>query len=178
MHISRMSWRTSAGELGRPPRVAIPSATTLEVYASEATTTISGLEDLPDQPCRWNRSDGSVHSAVGCRVTANQRSWRRPWPKTRNANRHSKVTVGTTQRSTAAIASARLRRNVRQVCDGGPRCRIMTWRPQRPRQVGDERTEQSEDRKHRTDDALILPLWAKPDGIFGNDRCKNARCGA
>src|SRR5262249_14734655 len=43
----------------------------------------------------------------------------------RNANRLSNVTVGTTQRSIAAIASAWLRRNVRQVCDGGPRCRIM-----------------------------------------------------
>src|SRR5215475_7459197 len=31
-----------------------------KVYASEATATISGLEDLPDQPCRWNRSDGPV----------------------------------------------------------------------------------------------------------------------
>jgi len=29
------------------------------------------------------------------------------------------------QRSIAAIASAWLRRNVRQFCDGGPRCRIM-----------------------------------------------------
>ena len=39
--------------------------------------------------------------------------------------RRSNVTVGTTQRSIAAIASAWLRRNVRQFCDGGPRCRIM-----------------------------------------------------
>ena len=42
---------------------------------------------------------------------------------TTNANRHSNVKVGTTQRSIAAIASAWLRRNVRQFCDGGPRCR-------------------------------------------------------
>ena len=41
------------------------------------------------------------------------------------ANRHSNVRVGTRQRSTAAIASAWLRRNVRHVCDGGPRCLIM-----------------------------------------------------
>ena len=65
------------------------------------------------------------HSAVGCRVTANQSSCRRPWPMMRNANRHSNVRVRTTQRSIAAMASAWLRRNVRQVCDGGPRCRIM-----------------------------------------------------
>ncbi len=50
---------------------------------------------------------------------------RRPWPTTRNANRHSNVRVGTTQRSIAAMASAWLRRNVRHVCDGGPRRRIM-----------------------------------------------------
>ena len=35
------------------------------------------------------------------------------------------VRVGTTQRSIAAMASAWLRRNVRQVCDGGPRRLIM-----------------------------------------------------
>src|SRR5262245_39336189 len=46
---------------------------------------------------------------------------------TRKANRHSKVRVGTRQRSIAAIASAWLRRNVRHVCDGGPRCLIMYW---------------------------------------------------
>src|SRR5262245_45101586 len=33
--------------------------------------------------------------------------------------------VGTTQRSIATMASAWLRRDVRQVCDGGPRRRIM-----------------------------------------------------
>ena len=33
--------------------------------------------------------------------------------------------VETTQRSIAAMASTWLRRNVRQVCDGGPRCRVM-----------------------------------------------------
>src|SRR5215470_3127123 len=65
------------------------------------------------------------HSAVGCLVTANQRSCRRPWLTTRKANRHSKVRVGTRQRSTAAIVFAWLRRNVRHVCDGGPRCLIM-----------------------------------------------------
>jgi hypothetical protein len=36
-----------------------------------------------------------------------------------------KVRVGTTQRSIAAMASAWLHRNVRQVWDGGPRRRIM-----------------------------------------------------
>src|SRR5437764_13220678 len=65
------------------------------------------------------------HSAVGCRVTANQSSCLRPCPNTRNANRRSNVSVGTTQRSIAAMACAWLRRNVRQVCDGGPRRRIM-----------------------------------------------------
>jgi hypothetical protein len=49
----------------------------------------------------------------------------RPCPNTRNANRHSNVRVGTTQRSIAAMAAAWLRRNVRHVCDGGPRRRIM-----------------------------------------------------
>src|SRR5438034_8033578 len=39
--------------------------------------------------------------------------------------RRSNVSVGTTQRSIAAMACAWLRRNVRQVCDGGPRRRIM-----------------------------------------------------
>jgi hypothetical protein len=63
--------------------------------------------------------------SLGCRVTANQSSCRRRWPTTRNANRHSNVSVGPTQRSISAIASAWLRRNVRQVCDGGPRRRIM-----------------------------------------------------
>src|SRR6266849_4265828 len=37
----------------------------------------------------------------------------------------AKVRVGTTHRSIAAVASAWLRRNVRQLCDGGPRRRIM-----------------------------------------------------
>src|SRR5262245_29558807 len=44
------------------------------------------------------------HSAVGCLVTANQRSCRRPWLTTRKANKHSNVSVGTRQRSAAAIA--------------------------------------------------------------------------
>src|SRR5215469_14113328 len=65
------------------------------------------------------------HSAVGCVVTANHNSRRRLWLTTRNANRHPNVRVGTTQRSIAAMASAWLRRNVRHVCDGGPRCLIM-----------------------------------------------------
>jgi hypothetical protein len=69
------------------------------------------------------------YSAVGCRVTANHISCRRPWPNTRNANRHSKVSVGTTRRSIAAMASAWLRRNVRQVCDGGPFAGSCIWRP-------------------------------------------------
>jgi hypothetical protein len=38
---------------------------------------------------------------------------------------HPNVRVGTTQRSIAVMASAWLRRNVRHVCDGGPRCLIM-----------------------------------------------------
>jgi hypothetical protein len=37
------------------------------------------------------------HSAVGCLVTANHNSCRRPWPRTTKANSRSKVTVGTTQ---------------------------------------------------------------------------------
>ena len=60
------------------------------------------------------------HSAVGCRVTSNHSSCRRPWPSTRNANNRSKVRVGTTHRSMAAIACAWFRRNVFQLCDGGP----------------------------------------------------------
>jgi hypothetical protein len=74
-------------------------------------------ECLGDLPCS--------HSAVGCLVTANQRSCRRPWLTTRKANKHSNVRVGTRQRSIPAIVSAWLRRNVRHVCDGGPGCLIM-----------------------------------------------------
>src|SRR5262249_21291241 len=48
------SWRASqARNRCRPDECG-------EVYASEATTTISGLEDILGQPCRWNRSDGPV----------------------------------------------------------------------------------------------------------------------
>src|SRR6266566_2777616 len=47
-------------------------------------------------------------------------SCRRPWPRTRNANKRSKVRVGTTNRSMAAIASAWFRRNVFQLCEGVP----------------------------------------------------------
>jgi hypothetical protein len=43
-----------------------------------------------------------------------------PWPSTRNANNRSKVRVGTTSRSMAAIACAWLRKNVFQPCDGDP----------------------------------------------------------
>jgi len=59
------------------------------------------------------------HSAVGCRVTSNHTSCRRSWPRTKNANKRSKVTVRTTHISMAAIASALLRRNIFQLCDGG-----------------------------------------------------------
>jgi len=65
------------------------------------------------------------HSAVGCRVTSNHSSCRRLWPKTRNANSSSKVTVGTTHMSMEAIASALFCRKVFQVCDGGFRRRMM-----------------------------------------------------
>ena len=46
------------------------------------------------------------HSAVGCRVTSNHNSCRRPCPTTKKANSRSNVTVGTTHISIAAIASA------------------------------------------------------------------------
>ena len=59
------------------------------------------------------------NSAVGYRVTSNRNSYLLPWPRTRNANKRSKVSVGTTHTSMAAIASALLRRNVFQVCEGG-----------------------------------------------------------
>src|SRR5438270_12377411 len=65
------------------------------------------------------------HSAVGCRVTSNHSSCRRPWPRTRNANKRSKVRVGTTHRSMAAIACAWFRRNVFQLCEGGVPPRTM-----------------------------------------------------
>ena len=48
-----------------------------------------------------------------------------PWPIMTKANRGSKCTVGTKHRSIAAIASAWLRRNVRQLCEGGCRRRII-----------------------------------------------------
>ena len=41
------------------------------------------------------------------------------------ANRHSNVRVGTTHRSIAAMVSAWLRKNVCQICNGGPRCLII-----------------------------------------------------
>ena len=65
------------------------------------------------------------HSAVGCRVTSNHSSCRRPWPRTTNANKRSKFSVGTTHISTAAIASAWFWRNVLQDCEGGLRSRTM-----------------------------------------------------
>ena len=73
------------------------------------------LDDLLRQPLR--RRDAGLprtREAVGDRGSRPEK-----------ANRHSNVRVGTRQRSIAAIASAWLRRNVRHVCDGGPRCRIM-----------------------------------------------------
>ena len=73
------------------------------------------ISSLSDQPVC------ASHSAVGCLVTANQSDCRRPWPTTRNANRHSKLMMGTTQRSIAVMASVWLRRTVRQPCDGGAR---------------------------------------------------------
>jgi hypothetical protein len=48
------------------------------------------------------------HSAVGCRVTANHSSCRRLWATTMNAYKQSKLTVGTTHRSIAAIAPQRV----------------------------------------------------------------------
>jgi hypothetical protein len=69
----------------------------------------------------WNTGRAS-HSAVGWRVTSNHSSCRRPWPRTRNANNRSKVRVGTTQRSMAAIACAWFRKNVFQLCEGDPSC--------------------------------------------------------
>src|SRR5260221_6016648 len=67
------------------------------------------------------------HYADGLRLTENQSSCSCPWPTTRKANSRSKVRVGTRHRSIAAIASAWLRRNVRQLCDGGPRRPIMCF---------------------------------------------------
>ena len=61
------------------------------------------------------------HSAVGCRVTSNHSNCRRPWPRTKNANNRSKVSVGTTHISIAAITSMWFRRNVLQDCEGGLR---------------------------------------------------------
>jgi len=73
-------------------------------------------------PCSPGMPLPSVEPATrGLRVTANHSSCPRPWPRTRKANSRSKVRVGTTHRSTAAMASTWLRRNVRQLCEGGPR---------------------------------------------------------
>jgi hypothetical protein len=69
--------------------------------------------------------DVAVMAACRQGAGGDQLSRRRPWLTTRNANRHPNVRVGTTQRSIAAMASAWLRRNVRHVCAGGPRCLIM-----------------------------------------------------
>ncbi len=69
------------------------------------------------------------YSAVGCWVTANHNSCRRPWPRTRNAKSCSKVIVGTTNRSIDAMPSAWLRRKVFHVCDGRPRLGTMYFEP-------------------------------------------------
>ena len=73
--------------------------------------------------CRAN------HSAVGCCVTSNHSNCRRPWPRTRNANKSSKVSVGTTHISIAAIASAWFRRKVFQLCDAASEIASCIWRP-------------------------------------------------
>ena len=66
-------------------------------------------KEMPRVICR------ASHSAVGFRVTPNHKNCRRPWPKIRNANRSSKVTVGTMHMSMAAIPSALFCRKVFQV---------------------------------------------------------------
>src|SRR5205807_265484 len=48
-----------------------------------------------------------------------------PTARTRNANKRSKLRVGTTHRSMAAIACAWFRRNVFQLCEGGVPPRTM-----------------------------------------------------
>ena len=67
------------------------------------------------------------HSAGGCLVTSNQSNRRGPWPKTKNANNPSNVSVGTTHKSIAAIAFAWLRRNAFRPWKGGvlPRTRYL-----------------------------------------------------
>ena len=76
------------------------------------------------------------HSAVGCRVTSNHSSCRRSWLSTKNANNRSKVRVGTTNRSMAAIACAWFRKNVFQPCDGDPPCTMyfetVDWATSKP----------------------------------------------
>ena len=63
------------------------------------------------------------HSAVGCRVTSNHSSCRRPWPTNQTSAQSS--ASGTTHISTAAIAPAWFWRNVLQDCEGGLRSRTM-----------------------------------------------------
>src|SRR4030081_2214598 len=113
---SRWRWSVTYAHRPNPPPEGLPVNTIIVAHQI-------GRRRVPRNASTicW-----ASHSAVGRRVTANHSSCRRPWPTTRNANRHSKVRVGTTQRSIAAIASAwLLRRNGLQLWDGGPRRRIM-----------------------------------------------------
>jgi hypothetical protein len=57
-------------------------------------------------------------TGVGCAVASSHRSQRRSCRRISKRSRNE--IVGTTKRSTAAMPSAWLRRNVRQPCDGGP----------------------------------------------------------
>jgi hypothetical protein len=95
----------------------------------------------------WHAS----HSAVGWRVTSNHSSCRRPWPKTRNANNRSKVRVGTTQRSMAAIACAWFRKECLPALRGRPTLHHVF----RDRRLGDLKAEHQQ----LAMDPRCSPVW-------------------
>jgi protein-L-isoaspartate O-methyltransferase len=88
-------------------------------YESVAAETVHGwlVDLLPNAPAlvldigagtgrdaAWLASRGL--EVVAVEPSSNHNCCRRPWPRTRNANKRSKVSVGTAHISMAAIASA------------------------------------------------------------------------
>src|SRR6201997_563430 len=113
--IRRSAYPFCQGDLGEIGRSRIPMALSRDVKTCHG----ADVQGKASVICR------ASHSAVGCRVTSNHSNCRRPWLRTRNANNRSKVSVGTTHISIAAITSMWFRRNVLQDCEGGLRPRTM-----------------------------------------------------
>jgi murein tripeptide amidase MpaA len=77
-----------------------------DVIPGLITVCLAAWQARPLANCGQRRSGQCCFGHSNVRVTSNQSSCRRPWPTTRSAKRRSKVTVGTMNRSIAAIASA------------------------------------------------------------------------